>query len=103
MQIPVMNDARADARKQTTSEMSSGVAMRPSLYGACATARVSATVLPLALACCSIRESQRSVRVAAGETAVTSTLDSAPRSARPLVKLISAALAAPPVRYAGVG
>ena len=30
-QIPVMKDARADVRKQTTSAMSSGVAMRPSL------------------------------------------------------------------------
>ena len=83
--------------------MSRDVAMRPSLYGASASFCSSATVRPLAAACCAISESQRSVLVAAGDTAVTRIFDGAPRSARPLVKFVSAALAAPPVRYVGAG
>ena len=67
-QMPVTNDARAETRKQTISAMSSGVAMRPSWYGASASACSSAAERPLAAACWAMSESQRSVRVAAGET-----------------------------------
>ena len=98
MQMPVMNEARADTRKHTTigdvlqgrdatqlvRRLAAAAQLRDGLTGG----------LRLLLH----QRVQRSVRVAAGETAVTRMFDGAPRSARPFVKFMSAALAAPPVR-----
>src|SRR5947208_3044643 len=54
MQIPVRNDARAEARKQTRSAMSSGRAIRLSGYAAIASARYCSTGFPAAAACCRV-------------------------------------------------
>src|SRR5262249_3710323 len=103
MHTPVMNEARADTRKQTRSAMSSGVAIRLSGYWLAASARTASTLLPSEAACWAMRLSQRLVAVAAGDTAVTRIFDGAPRSARPFEKLMRPEFAVPPVKEPGVG
>src|SRR5439155_658475 len=69
MQIPVRNDARADARKQTRSAMSSGRAIRPSGYAPSTSARCCSRGFPAASACWAISRCQRSVADAAMDLA----------------------------------
>src|SRR5262249_60598289 len=101
MHTAVMNEARADTRKQTRSAMSSGVAIRLSGYWLAASARTASTLLPSEAACWAMRLSQRLVAVAAGDTAVDRIFDGAPRSARPFEEMIRPEVANPPVQETG--
>src|SRR5258708_2154126 len=103
MAVPWTWRARSEHRNSASAAMSSGLPNRRMLLLVSASARSSSTDLPKAAARCRRSSSCRSVSVLPGGMTLTLTLSRLPSFARPLEKLATAALTAPPIKNSASG